>query len=162
MMFIGIDNGLSGGIVMMNEKQEILHKFIMPTVKIKGKTEYDVKRIVEILNVSEPAETFCVLEKSHVRPISGKKACFNTGYGYGLMQGILECIGIGYIIISPQKWMKEILGDTMKDKKGSILFCQRRWPNESWRKTPLCKNIHDGLTDSAAIALFGLKYMALK
>ncbi len=162
MLFIGIDNGLSGGIVFMDEKQQILQKFVMPTVKIKGKNEYDVKRIVEILSVSEPAETFCALEKSHVRPVSGKRACFMTGYGYGLMQGILESLSIGYIIVSPQKWMKEILGDTKKDVKGSILFCQRRWPIEDWKKTVRCKNVFDGWTDAACICLHGIKYMALK
>ena len=153
MMYIGIDNGLSGGIVMLDENQKVINKYIMPVIKIKGKNEYDVRRIVEILNVSEPVDIFCCIEKQHVRPISGKRACFTNGFGFGLFQGILESIGISYEIVKPQTWMKELEIDS-KDKKGSISFCQRKWPDIDWRATERCTKVHDGLTDGAGLALY--------
>ncbi len=159
MMYIGVDLGLSGGIVILDENQRVIHKYVMPIIKIKGKSEYDIKTIVQILQgIAIPAaiddiKVYAVLEKSHVRPISGKRACFTNGFGYGLMQGILESIGISYEIVKPQTWMKELEIDS-KDKKGSILFCQRKWPDVDWRATERCTKVHDGLTDGAGLALY--------
>ena len=153
MWYIGIDLGLSGGIVMLDENQKVINKFVMPIIKIKGKSQYDVGRIIEILNVPEPADTFCCIEKAHVRPISGKRASFMTGFGFGLIQGILESIGISYEIVKPQTWMKELEIDS-KDGKGSILFCQRKWPDVDWKATERCIKVHDGLTDSCCLAFY--------
>jgi hypothetical protein len=155
-LYIGIDNGLNGGIVMLDKNQNILYKYIMPTIKIGGKSEYDVQNIIRILNVLEPAEAFVCLEKSHVRPVSGKRACFMNGFGYGLMQGIIESIGMSYEIVKPQVWMKELEIDS-KDTKGSIPFCQRKWPKENWTATEKSKKPHDGLTDAACLALYNFR-----
>ena len=45
--FVGIDNGLSGGIVVLNKNQHIVGKWTMPVIKGK-KTEYDVGAICKI------------------------------------------------------------------------------------------------------------------
>jgi len=155
MIYVGIDNGLSGGITVLDKEQNIIKSFIMPTLKVNKKNEYDTKSIVEFFHNPGYAlsDIHCCLEKSHVRPVSGKRACFMTGYGYGLMQGILECIGVSYEIVTPQAWMKE-LGLNSKEGKGSIPFCQRKWPNFDWARTERCKKAHDGKTDSACIALY--------
>ena len=157
-MYIGIDLGLSGGIVMLDENQKVIYKYVMPVIKIKGKSEYDVKRIVYIFqnllhSTLEPDNIFTVLEKQHVRPVSGKRASFMTGFGFGLFQGILESIGMGYEIVKPQTWMKELEIDS-KDSKGSIPFCQRKWPDVNWKATERCTKAHDGLTDGAGLALY--------
>ena len=154
-LFIGIDNGLGGGITVLDENQEILKSIVMPTIKVNKKTEYVVKDIIEFLDwyTVNPTDVYCCLEKSHVRPISGKRACFMTGYGYGLMQGILESAGISYEIVSPQTWMKELSIVTV-DGKGSIPFCQRKWPTFDWKATERCTKVHDGKTDSACISLY--------
>jgi hypothetical protein len=155
--FIGIDGGLNGGIVIIDENQQVINKFVMPTLKSDNKTHYDAKRIVEIFKTLNEKENIkVILEKSHVRPISGKRASFMTGFGYGLMQGILESLGISYEIVKPQTWMKE-LEITSTDEKGSILFCQRKWPNEKWTATERCTIAHTGLTDAACLALYGFK-----
>ena len=156
-IFIGIDNGLSGGITVLNEEQKILKSIVMPIIKINKKTQYIVKDIVAFLkwcNVDrgDTSQVYCCLEKAHVRPVSGKRACFMNGYGYGLMQGILESAGISYEIVSPQAWLKE-LGIVSKDTKGSIPFCQRKWPEHDWTATERSSKSHDGKTDSACIAL---------
>ena len=92
LMFIGIDNGLDGGIVAIDENQKIIGKWIMPTIKLKRR-EFDVRRIVEIFNelVIEPDKVYVILEKAHVRPVSGKVQCFTTGFGYGIFVSLLEC-----------------------------------------------------------------------
>jgi len=152
MLYVGIDNGLNGGIVVINEKQEVVLKIVMPTIKCKGKTEYDVNSITELFDDWFGTNVcFAVLEKAHVRPISGKRACFMNGFGYGLLQGLLN--NISYEIISPQVWMKE-LGINSKDEKGSIKYCLKKYPKERWTATERCKKYHDGLTDAACMAVY--------
>jgi len=47
MIYVGIDNGLSGGIVIIDENQKIISKHIMPVIKGK-KTDYDTLQIINI------------------------------------------------------------------------------------------------------------------
>jgi hypothetical protein len=55
--------------------------------------------------------------------------------------------------------MKEVFkGINSDDKKVSVMFCQRKWPNENWHGTERSKVIHTGLTDACCIAY----YMYLK
>lgn len=148
---------MSGGIVVIDETQKIISKYIMPVIKGQ-KTEYDILNLVNIfINIKQlNKKIFVVLEKSHVRPISGKRACFMTGFGYGVLQGILSSLQISYEIVSPNDWQKEILkgmntGDTKKD---SIMFCKRKWPDECWTATERSKKEHDGLCDAAGMAIY--------
>lgn len=160
MKYVGIDNGLNGGIIALDDNQKIIGKWIMPTIKVGGKTEYNVRAVSEILSglAADPPEVFVVLEKSHVRPVSGKRASFMTGFGYGLMQGILETLGLSYEIVSPQVWQKSMLGKTRKDSKGlSILFCQRKYPDTKWTATDKCIRPHDGLTDAGTMAVYAYR-----
>jgi hypothetical protein len=151
MIYGGIDVGLNGGIVLLDENQNIINKFIMPILKVKGKSMYDIKNIINIFKSNKI--DYVYLEKMHPRPISGVKASFNLGYGYGIMQSILELLKISYELVNPQTWMKEF-GIDSKNEKGSILYCQRKWSNEKWTATDRCSKCHDGLTDSAVIALY--------
>ena len=155
MIFIGIDNGLNGGIVALDENCKFINKWIMPVKKGK-RLEYDIPKIVDIFETFyyTPENVLIILEQSHVRPISGKRACFMTGFGYGIMQGIIEAIGFKYIIVSPSRWMKAVL--ETKGKKGSIDYCLKYYPNEDWKRTKRSKKIHDGLTDACCIARYGI------
>lgn len=158
--YIGIDNGLSGGITIIDENQKIIKSIVMPVIKGK-KTEYDIKKLTEIFRgiftdgVFDNDDIFVCLEKAHVRPISGKRACFMTGFGYGLMQGLLESMCMSYEIVSPNEWMKDILkGMDTTDKKGSVMWCQRKYPKENWAATERSTKPHDGKTDSCAMAVY--------
>lgn len=154
MWYIGIDNGLNGGIVCIDNEQKIVWKKTMPVIKDKGKTEYSIYEIIKLFEeVVVPEKVKVHLEKAYVRPISGKRACFMNGYGYGLIQGILESLNLSYEIVTPQTWMKN-LEINSKNGKGSILFCQRKWPKEKWCATERSKKPHDGLTDAACLALY--------
>ncbi len=153
--YVGIDNGLSGGITIIDENQKIIESIVMPIIKGK-KTEYDVNKIVKIFQRFDDQQiVFVALEKAHVRPVSGKRACFMTGFCYGVMQGILETMGFSYEIVSPNEWMKDILkGMDVTEKKGSVMWAKRKYPNEHWTATERSKKAHDRKTDSCALAVF--------
>ena len=42
--FTGIDNGLNGGIVVLDEQQRVVKKLVMPVIQGKKK-EYDIQTI---------------------------------------------------------------------------------------------------------------------
>jgi hypothetical protein len=155
-VYVGIDNGLAGGIVLLNDKCEIIEKWIMPVVKGE-KTEFNIVEINRIFEtIRYNYENVIVgLEKAHVRPVQGIRAAFTTGYCLGMFQGILTSKGLGYEVINPSVWMKKVFeGNNTEDKKASVMFCQRKWPNENWHGTERSTKIHDGMTDATCIAYF--------
>ena len=128
----------------------------MPIIK-GDKSEFDIVSINKIFDEIKLLNDniFIFLEKAHVRPVQGIRAAFTTGYCLGMFQGILTSKGLGYEVINPSVWMKHIfIGINSDDKKVSVMFCQRKWPNEDWRATEKSKVVADGLTDAACIALY--------
>jgi hypothetical protein len=158
MIFIGIDNGLSGGIVAIDERQNILLKTPMPLI-ITDKKYYDVQKIIDIINQFKEVDTINVIvEKSFIQIMDGKKSCFNMGFCYGLIQGLLTAMNVPFEIVAPQVWMKEIFqGAYAKSEKVSVLYCVRKYPNTNWVIGVRAKTIHDGMTDACCIALYGHK-----
>ncbi len=155
MIYIGIDNGLGGGIAAIDENQNIVCLKPMPVIKGK-KTEYVVSSVSQILiKLKEEDDIFCVLEKAHVRPISGKRACFMTGYGYGMMEGILTGVGIRYRIVNPREWQKSITSGLGNDtKSASINFCLKQFPGVDLTLTERSKKHNDGLSDALCMATY--------
>ena len=158
MIYTGIDNGLKGGIVVLDSNANVIQHIIMPVIKGK-KDEYDIKELVSIFDSLKQIDNDIriYLEKAYVRPIQGIRAAFGTGFSLGMIQGILESKKISYEIVNPTVWMKAVfLGVyNKKEKKQSVLWAQRKWPNTDWRTTERCKVINDGLTDAAGIAYYG-------
>lgn len=153
----GIDNGLMGAIVILNDNCEIVKKYLAPVIKRDNKTEYDINNLNKIFDEIKFNYNDIVfgLEKSNVRPVQGIRAAFSMGLGYGMYQALLSSKGFSYELINPSVWYKKIFeGHNTQDKKPSIMFCQRKWPNENWKATERSKNMSDGYTDAACIGLF--------
>lgn len=164
MIYIGVDNGLSGGIAFVDENEQIRDVLPMPVIKGK-KTEYDINAIVHRIKMAEKVDEdfVAILEQAHVRPISGKRASFMTGMGYGIMQGVFISLGISCVIVSPNEWMRKILIDTdRKDKKGSIKYCLRKYPNHTFTATERSRKPTDGMTDAVCLALYGVRTIGAK
>lgn len=158
--YIGIDNGIQGAIVVIDQDQNIIEKHIMPVVG-KTRKEYDIFKIVEILRHFVGREVLAILEKAQPHFRDGSKQSFKTGFGYAVMQTTLITLRIPFEIVGPKIWQKEVFKglDTKDTKVASILYCQRKYPKEDWRATERCTKMHDGLTDGTCMALYGLKYL---
>lgn len=156
--FIGIDNGLYGGIVILNDFGYIEQRYVMPVIG-SAKKEYDLQYIADIFKSIYDTSIYHVsLEKSQPFYKDGAKQAFKTGYGYGCMQGVLNALRISYEIVAPKEWQKKIFKgmNTNDSKTNSALFCQRKWPEYNWRVSEKSKQIHYGLCDAACIAYYGL------
>jgi len=155
--YLGIDPGLNGGFTLIDENYRLIDKFIMPVIKIGTKKQYDVNDIIKKLrHINLNFNPLTVIEESRIRPISGKRSCFMLGFGYATLLTLLKVLDFRHEIVSPQVWMKA-LGITSKDVKGSIIYCQRFFPTENWTISERAKKPHDGLTDSAAIAVYAIR-----
>jgi len=155
---IGIDNGISGGIVVLDINHNIINKCIMPVFGTTKK-EYDIQSIREFIGqYIEDINTLAYLERAQPQFRDGSKQAFKTGFGYGVMQGILTSLEVPFQIVAPKIWQKKVFAGLNSDntKIASALFCKQKWPHEEWKATPRCKKIHDGLTDASCIAYYGL------
>ena len=155
MIYVGIDNGLNGGIVAIDDNQDVIFNQIMPVIK-GSKTEYNEIGLSFMLeDLKKKDSVRVVLEKAHVRPVSGKRACFMNGVGYGIMRGVLASLRISYQIVSPKEWQKDVLKDTGNDTKlASIQYCLKRYPNQHWPATLKSSKSHDGKTDACCMAVY--------
>jgi hypothetical protein len=163
-LYLGIDNGLHGAIVCINHNLEIVFKLPMPIIK-GDKVNFNIQDIKDFFIITikyklDIGEIIIIgLEKSHTRPVQGIRQAFTTGYGLGIFEGVLTSLGYGYEIVNPSVWMREVFkGSDIKDKKQSVMFCKRKWPQEDWRETSNSKKDFDGYTDACCIAY----YMYLK
>jgi hypothetical protein len=159
-MYVGIDNGVNGGIVIIDKEARIVYKTPMPVLSISksNRKEYDIQTISKIFKQYLDDEALVILEKAQPRFRDGTKQAFKTGYGYGVIQGILVALGVNYEIVAPKVWQKKIFkGNTYSDTKmASAMFCKMRWAEEKWTATERSKKIHDGMTDAACMAYYGL------
>jgi hypothetical protein len=156
-MIAGIDNGLDGGIVWLDSTGKIVSKLVMPTLEVGTHRAYNIGRVVLEFKANPTDEVF--LEYAQAMPGQGVRSMFMTGYGFGVMEGILVALGISYTIVRPRRWQETFFKDMPKDDTGklSALVCQRRWPTVDWRKSDKARVPHLGLTDAALLAAYGLE-----
>jgi hypothetical protein len=166
-IYIGIDNGLTGGIVALSDHPgPPIGLWKMPTRNKSKGNEVNAYDIWEILCCYDPAKITVILETpmtgwgSHNKDSEGRQFKVSTQSiasmwdSYGAIRGVLESRGIRHHRITPQAWQKVMLvgcakGDT---KPAALAMAGRIWPGETWLATPRSTKPHGGLIDAALIA----------
>ena len=157
-LYLGIDNGLDGGIVGIDGDGHCSFKKIMPTISGRdSKRIYDIPAMISTLTVFKERIRMVILEKSQAFPGQGRTSAWSTGHGQGIWEGIIMTLNIPCSIVGPQSWQRVIFRDMnfTETKQASLLACQRLFPNESWLATERSRRPHDGLTDAACLAEYG-------
>jgi hypothetical protein len=157
MIYIGIDNGLTGGLVAISDHPGApIETSVMPT---RGKTkgnEVDAEAVWDwIYRVGGSA--CAVILETPGKHSPGAQALCSMWDSYGAIRGVLECRRIRHHRITPQAWQKVMLvgckkGDT---KPAALAKARQLWPEESWLASPRCSKPHDGMIDAALIAEYG-------
>ena len=162
-MIIGIDPGKKGGCVLLDRDANPID-WLAADHADDGYCKSGVyfPRLMAAWVAGEGGREpvrLVVIEKQQARPIEGRSSCLATGRGQGLWEGICAASGCPYLLVSPGKWTRTILGSMPKgtDRKArAIAMALERLPDLplTWgrRRKP-----HDGLADAACLALFGLK-----
>jgi len=172
---IGIDPGYNGGIAFLGDATQV---YVMPTIQYtapprKGRKhdrivrEYDEGVIVSLLGGLGPNNAFAFIElsaaqsrfdvklKKHVP--QGAVTNFNTGFGFGLLRGMLAAMQIPYQIVAPKVWQKAMFGGlaSQDTKAMSTIVAGRLFPGVDLRKSDRCRVLHDGKCDALLIAEWG-------
>jgi len=163
MVFVGIDPGLDGGILALNEAGDILDKWIIPTITMKkgkkNKTEIDLVSLNDIfIKLKSYQKVKVFLEAVHAMPKQGVSSSFNFGKVFGYLEGMLTAYRFPYVLVTPQCWTKEIhagLSKELDPKSRSLVIFNREYSNLDLRANSRCRNQHEGLLDSLFIAEYG-------
>ena len=156
MIYIGIDNGLTGGLVALSDHPgPPIAMMPMPTRnKAKG-NEVDAMEVFNwIAKIWTPLDRITVVLETPGKHSPGAQALCSMWDSYGAIRGVLECRSIRHHRITPQSWQKTMLigcakGDT---KPAALAKARQLWPDENWLASPRCTKPHEGLIDAALIA----------
>jgi len=153
MIYVGIDNGISGAIVLLSKTAGCapLAMTPMPIQKAK-KNEVDIAIVKAWLWEigSWDKFTICLEEPSGSK---SAQAAASMAASFGALRGAFQWAGIRFHRIGVKKWQREMLGSGVDDtKKAALTKAKEIWPGETWLASPRCKVPHDGMVDAALIA----------
>lgn len=158
MIYIGIDNGLTGGLVALSDHPgPPIECWPMPTRgKAKG-NEVDAATVWDFLSKHGDWRSLTVILETPGKHSPGAQALCSMWDSYGAIRGVLESRGIRHHRITPQSWQKRMLvgcakGDT---KPAALARARQLWPGETWLASTRCSKPHDGMIDAALIAEYG-------
>ena len=163
-VFAGIDPGLKGAIVLLDESRQMPGFWEMPVEKIKGKNEIDLA-LLNGLFTEFPDDTKVFMEEVHSMPNQGVASMFKFGKGFGILQGMLTAHGFDITLVRPQQWQKFQYGlfqfdENLSPKERSLIIGRQGYPGHvkkftsPGRKKGTIK-YHDGLVDALLIADYG-------
>lgn len=148
-MIIGIDPGNTGAVAVLSRAGKFLRVFDTP-LKEEGRGN-----IIDANDLLYDLEELYVdtvfLEKVHAMPNQGVTSMFNFGQGYGIIKGVLGCLGYDYTLVTPQAWKKHH-GLLKTDKDAARLKAIELFP-EAEQYLQRKKDI--GRADALLIAAYG-------
>ena len=151
---IGIDNGLSGGIVALcPESGTLIDKTAMPICGFLGKNEADVGEVMRWISYFD-CRGVGIEEPPHHTPSAA--AMRSLSLSFGLITGALKQAGIHPCRITVHEWQKDVLGKVPQGmtKPAALAKAHELWPGTDWRESPRHKKPHDGMIDAALIARY--------
>jgi len=155
-IIIGIDNGLTGGLVAISDMGAIIERWVMPIQgKAKG-NEVAADSVLMFLDKWNRSDITALLEVPG-KHSPGVHALCSMWDSFGAIRATLETRGIRHHRVPPQTWQKFILGNVEKGqtKPAALSKCRQLWPDESFLATVRSSRPHEGLIDAALIAEYG-------
>lgn len=162
--YIGIDNGLTGGITCIDPNGKVYYTYHMPlrTSPVTGKKEVDPHRMLTILegfgNLARNTGTDTVFVVERSCGSQGINPAVSMAVSFKTITLLLELKSFRFVPVKPQEWQHAIFGKNgIKDTKGAALTKARQlWPDFRWPTlTPSGQKLHDGIIDAALIAEYG-------
>lgn len=158
MSILGIDPGLTGGIILIDSNGTMQCQHVMPSVS----NLLDTAALSLIFANLKPVTNHCFIEAVNAFPGQGVSSSLKFGRVYGIAEGIIAALKIPYTLVSPIAWQKEIHAGVerkLDPKERSRIATSRLFPGLDLRATEHCRKPHDGLVDALLIAEFGRRSM---
>lgn len=130
--YVGIDPGLDGWVVVLNDSRTVLQALRVPTVREGKKRGYHIQKLVERLRRYDQdwRIQICVLEQQQAMTGQGVVATFSTGYNMGLWEGVLSALGLPYERVRAMSW-KKALDATVTAPKGTSQTQRKKLAKEA-------------------------------
>lgn len=157
-LVVGVDNGLSGGVVALAQwSGDIIGKIVMPVKQRNGKNEVDIATLRDWLmgltNGRMTSARYFIEEPVGSKSLNAAKS---MAASFHSVRGMFETKGVEWYGVPARTWQKAILGKCAGDtKEKSIAKCHEIWPEEEWLRTAKCKTEHDGMCDAGLVAWWG-------
>lgn len=160
MIYIGVDNGISGGLVALSDVAGVppIAMIPMPIQRARKGNEVNIKAVHKWLSETTGGNlsnaTIIIEEPGG----SKSAAAASTMAGsFHALRGLFDAKFLRYARITPRTWQTAMIpgcatGDT---KPRALEAAKRLWPREGWMATPRCRKPHDGMIDAALIAEYG-------
>ena len=169
--YCGVDIGSNGGIVVIDEDNNIVLKHIMP--KVGNSSEIDVGKLIEYFTKFD----LVIVAMEDLSSIFGasSRSNFTFGINNGIIIATVKCLKLPFIKIHSKTWQKFAFegirevrkaGNGKKDKNGNdklgkvdtklmaLQAIHRLYPNEDFTKSERAKKAHDGLIDACLISRY--------
>ena len=166
--FIGIDTGINGAAVALDEYGELLGMIALPHIKEVPCYRLDKTRsVLDVQALDKWFECFTDIEMIAVEesPIYGigVTSAYTSGFNSGMLQGLcVQWMGNrDFITVAPKTWQRVLFGDLIKEsgekwsKERSIRLAQMHHGTLTCFGTP--KRTADGFADACHIAEWGRK-----
>ena len=152
MIKIGIDPGLSGAIVVLEDDVPI-DWYRMPRTKIGAANRVNGYALASFIrgSIYGEKEIVAYVELVGSMPRQGVASMFSFGHAAGVIQGVLGAYRIPVTMVTPQAWKKRA-GLIGKNKDASRALAIQMWP--LWRELEK-KGAGQAYADAAFIALHG-------
>lgn len=164
--YIGIDNGLDGGIAIISSEGQLLATDPMPTISNGKKRQTSSEGVVLLLGdygdrFIGPQDSCFVL---YERPAGSQNvsAAVSMQDSFARIDTVLMMGAFARMALIANDWQgsfwkkpKMPKGVKFDTKAAAAKAAHELWPDHCWLKTERCKTPHDGMIDAALIAEFG-------
>jgi crossover junction endodeoxyribonuclease RuvC len=151
--YLGIDPGISGALAVLDENEDIVQIFDMPTLEvITGKSKkqrVNPHSIVSELKLFKDQRIEGLIEQVNAMPNQGVTSMFSFGRSLGILEGVLAGLDIPYNLVTPTVWKKRMGVNSSKD--GARELAMRTWSSKS---ELFKRKKDDGRAEAALLALY--------
>ena len=145
MKIIGIDPGLNGAIVIM-ENNKVLSVFDMPVMSEgkKNKRQLNSAQLVRIIKENTLAndDINVVVEQVNAMPGQGVTSMFNFGQTFGSIKGICAALNLPIFYVRPNKWKKhfELINSSKDASRTKVIEMYPTLSNDLAKKKDVNKS----------------------
>ena len=145
MKIIGIDPGLNGAIVIM-ENNKVLSVFDMPVMSEgkKNKRQLNSAQLVRIIKENTLAndDINVVVEQVNAMPGQGVTSMFNFGQTFGAIKGVCAALELPIFFVRPAKWKKhfELINSSKDSSRTKAIEMYPKLSNQLAKKKDVNKS----------------------
>lgn len=154
MIYIGIDNGVSGGLVALSKQGCLITALPMPILKARKGNEVDPVAVWNWMDDMLITRDDAIIAIEEPGGSKSAKAATSMAGSFHALRALCALKRLRWERITPQLWQKSMLpgANAGETKPRALEAVKRLWPNETFLATERSTKPHEGLIDAALIA----------